>query len=213
MASTARAGHRTRRSTRQPVSMPEFMSPEDTRAWRQARTLADLADLYARWCHGDITARPGEAPGGLPSELRGIAPTLAAVNRAGYVITALHIGHNPHDTPDGLWQARSGVFGFADRDTATRVNRMARNHGFETRVLGPDTVRALRGIEVAMLDGAVTDRLGAVIGRGEMAVRFGACHRVARSALNSAYQVTVVDRAWSDSNALWDALIDEFPTA
>ncbi len=38
------------------------MSRTDRRAWKQARTLAELGELTARWLEGDIASQPGYMP-------------------------------------------------------------------------------------------------------------------------------------------------------
>lgn len=57
--------------------------------WRDARTLADLGELTARWLEGTVGSVPGTVPGCGPDEETGpLVAVLATANRAGFVTSA-----------------------------------------------------------------------------------------------------------------------------
>lgn len=60
------------------------MNRHDRRRWKQARTLADLGELVVAWLNSEIQQTPGHC-GPPDDETIPLIPTLAAVNRAGFV--------------------------------------------------------------------------------------------------------------------------------
>lgn len=68
--------------------------------WEQATTLHDLARLTADWLEGS----PGEHPNGYDrpdDETESLIPTLARVNRAGFLTVNSQPGHEPKVGHDG----------------------------------------------------------------------------------------------------------------
>lgn len=60
------------------------MNRADRQRWASARDLADLGELTALWCTGDIGETPGHC-GGPDAETRPYLRILAAANRRGFV--------------------------------------------------------------------------------------------------------------------------------
>ncbi|MDQ3275031.1 MAG: hypothetical protein M3Q39_08390 [Actinomycetota bacterium] len=100
------------------------MSRADADAWYRARSLADLGELTARWLEGGIGSRPGYQPRCGPDvETRRLIPTLAALNRGGYLTNSSQPGEAPTVGYDGrLWSQRAAVSGFTDRATLDRIH-------------------------------------------------------------------------------------------
>lgn len=91
----------------QTIRLP-WMSRAERTQWRAARTLADLAQLTADWWEGTLRDLPGHNLGHRPHPtLTEHAATLAAVNRAGFLVMAARAGT---EAP----RQRAAVQGFAD---------------------------------------------------------------------------------------------------
>jgi Domain of unknown function (DUF6919) len=87
----------------------------DRRRWAAARDLADLAELTAQWCTGQVGQTPGHA-GGPARETLPYLDLLAAVNRAGFVT-------ENSQAAGPSWTA--WVCGFADEGAAGRLAAVA----------------------------------------------------------------------------------------
>ncbi|WP_157881130.1 DUF6919 domain-containing protein [Streptomyces griseoruber] len=70
-----------------------WMSWSDRRRWRSAHTVADLGELMALWLEGELRSWPGYMPGcGPDEETTHLIPSLAALNRAGFLTIASQPG-------------------------------------------------------------------------------------------------------------------------
>ncbi|MBM0233202.1 hypothetical protein JNW91_15815 [Micromonospora sp. STR1_7] len=86
-----------------------------TLTWDNAKSLAELGELTARWLTGDLDETPTH--GGPPDEETGpLVPLLAAVNRAGFVTDFSQPGEI-----DSGWQQRASVCGYCDDATLDRL--------------------------------------------------------------------------------------------
>lgn len=65
----------------------QWMSPQEEALWANARTLAEVAELVARWLAGEIAFQPGySGPVDVDEDLApGMTAALIAVNRAGFL--------------------------------------------------------------------------------------------------------------------------------
>lgn len=132
-----------------------WMSLADRRAWRSAQTVADLGELMAQWLEGTLASWPGYQPNyGPDEETAPLVPTLAALNRAGF----LTVGSQPGDAGTGfdgkLWEQRAAVEGFvADRVLYYRLLDMARVFDLDVSVSDPATDRHDDPITVTTRDG------------------------------------------------------------
>ena len=170
------------------------MSRADRRAWADARTVADLGQLMARWLEGDLKSWPGNAPGyGPDDETRPLLPSLVAANRAGYVTTNSQPGLDGAGFDGARWRQRAAVDGFVtDPDMLRKLQRAAQKHGLRVSTSGQWTVVTERASEpVTAFGQRVDDRVLRSVWPG--------IHRSAYRAVADAQQVTVLHPVWGPS--------------
>lgn len=170
------------------------MSRADRRAWAEARTVADLSQLMARWLDGDLKSWPGNAPGyGPDDETRSLVPALAAANRAGFLTTCSQPGSDRAGFDGAHWRQRAAVEGLvADADMLRRVQRAAQRHGLRVTTGGQWTgVTDRNGELITVFGQRIDDRIRRSTWPG--------IHRVAYRAVVAAQQVTVVHPVWGPS--------------
>ncbi|MGD6765993.1 DUF6919 domain-containing protein [Streptomyces sp. BH097] len=132
-----------------------WMSLADRRAWRSAKTVADLGELMAQWLEGTLASWPGYQPNyGPDEETAHLVPTLAALNRAGF----LTVGSQPGETGTGAdgrwWEQKAAVEGFVtDRALYYRLLTMAQVFGLDVSVSDPATSTHDEQITVTTRDG------------------------------------------------------------
>jgi len=194
------------------------MSRADRREWEQARTLTELGELTARWLEGDIASQPGYRPNCGPArETTELIPTLAKLNRAGYVT---RLGSQPGLPPtegyDGrLWSQRAAVSGFADDATTARI--LTAVDGTGLRLIGHDTPLRRRlwprwrrpgntAVDVTTAGGRVTNDSGARMSLGDLESCFAELGQEGFAAVRDAIQVTVIDPVWGRDEYLWSVL-------
>lgn len=181
----------------------------DKRRWRDAITLAELGELTAQWLQGDLRYLPGYDADAPDEETAPLIPTLAAVNRAGYVTNCSQPGY---DGPGyrGHWRQRAAVEGFADDAMTDKLRSAAIDAG-----LWFVAARAQRQendhltITVTEWNGRPHTRFGGIRPIDDLRdgwVGYGECSRHAVEALCGAYQVAVVDPVWGRNDVLWAAL-------
>jgi hypothetical protein len=197
----------------------EAMSAGNQAAWRSARTLADLGELTARWLEGDISQHPCYGDG--PDEETGpLIPVLAQLNRAGLLTTYSSPGLAGRGHDGAWWQQRAAVEGFiAGTATARAFVAAARRAGMDVVVHHPDfrprwRWRCGEEIPVTLRDGDEYTWFGQQLSRRDIRARrlgWGICHRDARDAVCSAWQVTVVDPVWGRADELWPVLSRAVP--
>jgi hypothetical protein len=172
------------------------------RRWRQARSLADLGATAADWLEGRV---PGEHPNGYDEpdpETTHLVPTLAALNRTGYVTTDSQPGNAARGF-DGLWwEQKAWVEGFiADAALLDRLARAASAAGAEALV---DSVRP---VMVTTRGGEAHTTGGGKPPRSYMRLCWAEVGREAYTALKRAHRLTIVARDFGSSGErLWPAL-------
>jgi hypothetical protein len=183
------------------------MGRTDRELWGNAQTLRELGELTAQWLEGDIESQVGYAPYVGPSdETQDLIPTLAALNRAGY----LTIGSQPGtEGGDGQtsWMQEASVQGFADDATLARIRAACEDTDLVVRAYrtprhkwpfrgrldkgGPLAYHACGGNQMGLsnvqrcLNGVGDDAFVDV--------------------LNS-WQVAVIDPVWTRNDLLWPTL-------
>jgi len=192
------------------------MSRSDRRAWKQARTLTELGELTARWLEGDIASQPGYMPNcGPDPETTELIPTLAKLNRAGYVTECSQPGMAPTVGYDGrLWSQRAAVSGFADDATAARI--LTAVEGTELVLIAHGTPPRRRwwqwrrpvnpAIVVTSAGYQVSTEFGARMSLGDLEGCLGDLGQEGFTAVRDALQVTVIDPAWGRNDVLWPVL-------
>lgn len=191
------------------------MNRTDRAVWRKATTLPQLGELTAQWLEGTLPSVFGWAPGEGPhDETKPLIPTLAGLNRAGFVTRDSQPGE---DSPwlDGRLQQRAAVEGFADQTTldwltaslvgtryqviATTVVRLADPAG-----LYEDTLNG--GVPVTLADGHRCTWYGRQLTRTYLSqdIAMGDLCRVTCQ-LAASWQVTVFDPKFGP-NTLWPVL-------
>lgn len=209
------------------------MSRRDRGLWRNARSLADLGSLMARWLHGDIASWPGYAPDTGPdpetTDTPGLIDTLAECNRAGFVTIGSQPGQPPTEGWDGaLWEQRAAVDGFAHAPMAARLSDLERHgfvvisyttrrrfaHRFRPSAGFPLPVTASIDPDIVSLHGSravhgrrVATTFGSCLPRGEVEFMWNGIGEAALADILDAWQITVIDPAWG-SNELWKRLAD-----
>ena len=196
------------------------MSRPDRRAWKQARTLAELGELTARWLEGDIASQPGYEPNcGPDPETTELIPSLARLNRAGYVTDCSQPGLPPTEGYDGrLWSQRAAVSGFADNVTLAQIRAAVERtgqlvlitHRAPSRWSGcwlpwrlPDTGMA---VTAAGRGHRVHTEFGARMSLSALEGCFADLGREGFATVRDAHQVTVIDPVWGRDEYLWSAL-------
>jgi len=91
--------------------------------WSQAQSVADLCELTARWCEGELVYHPNGYNLGPDPETLLMAGELAALNRAGMLTFNSQAGESYDYGEWGSW-----VAAFTDEATATRIQQAAPPH-------------------------------------------------------------------------------------
>lgn len=153
-----------------------WMSRADRRAWKSAKTVADLGELMARWLEGEIASRPGYQPRfGPDEETAHIVPTLAALCRAGYVTTQSQPGLAGTGV-DGLWWEQRAAVELVVTDAALlqRLFLAASEAGMVVRLNDHRRGAGLQEspVVVTTRDGEAITAFGGRIGRADMAIQW-----------------------------------------
>ncbi|HEV2343473.1 MAG TPA: hypothetical protein VGS97_05215 [Actinocrinis sp.] len=191
---------------RRPRSL--IRAPFERRLWQHAVSLADLGELTARWLEGRIGYHPSY--GAPHPETLPLVPVLAQLNRSGFITISSQPGHDERAGFDGaLWAQRPAVEGITDTATASRLCAAAVNTGLHV-VSAPAAASFEQVVGKAF---TVTTRAGephAVFGpatwSGVLDLFFNCQQPALRAALRAAWQVTITDPAWSESDLLWRTL-------
>lgn len=165
------------------------MDTASRRAWEQARTLADIGTLMARWITGDLKSQPGYQPGcGPEAETRELLAPLVAANRAGYVTTDSQPGLHSDDRGETLRQ-RAAVCGFVDSaDVLRRLKQAASREG----LIFLDGRRNPPWEIVTTVDGQPFTAFGDPLPVRSISGQWPGLHRQAHKALAKAWQVALV---------------------
>lgn len=194
------------------------MNPADRKRWAAARTLAGIGALTALWLEGAITSQPayadpapGEDPGPDP-ETRGLVPVLAACNRAGFVTSCSQPGEITGST-GWPWKQRAAVEGFADGAALTRLRAAVAGTSVILTAQKPRRWRCSYSHAVPVSAGGASGRtrtsFGVCLSRRHLAdswTGYGVCHRDGVKALQTAWQVALIDPEWGRNDLLWPLL-------
>ncbi len=191
--------------------------------WRNARTLADLADLRAVQLARQLNRRLDYSPTHVS-----MYATLVALGRAGVVVVDARPGTSTDDGP-GLepMETRACVTGFADTATkdwldnllyyagkAPGTTKYELTHVFELygpgsleydQSGGDDSYRNRGRAWVERIDGKPTARIGGQMDAGQVYRTFPTRRSVQRE-LREAWQITICAPTWGDSRMFVDLL-------
>lgn len=180
----------------------------DRTQWRAARTLPALAELTAHWLEGTLGFQPGydESGCGPDEETTKLVPTLALLNRAGWLTDCSQPGYIV-----GVDEQRAACTGFLDWHLANQVARIADNADLITIVTSVDQRWWVRhdhspGIAVSREFGKPTTMFGRRPHRRDVALRYRGCHPAAKAAVAAATNLTVIDPVWGRNDVLWPML-------
>jgi hypothetical protein len=166
------------------------------RHWKDAKTVADLGQLMADWLEGRIPSRPGYYGSRPDPETSPILPTLVAACRAGFITDNSQPGCDERGADGARWQQRAAVTGWvADPHLFNRLLGAARDSGL--------IVVGGRAVTVTTRDGKPYTAFGETISRRHVKTMWDGVGRSAMADVLAARQVTIVDRAWGESDRLW----------
>jgi len=178
----------------------------DLTPWSACRTLADLADVTARWLQGELTYFPGHNNPSEPplDETKSLIQVLVSLNRAGYVTTNSQPGQSM--TRDGNAQ-RAFVRGYCSEDTFKRID--AAIYGTELIALPrPPGMYHLCPVPVTTVNGQNFTWGGMSSGESDAIAREfgGALSDAMVQVLANCWLVDVLDPVWGRTNLLWSKL-------
>jgi hypothetical protein len=189
----------------------------DRERWRTATTLPALGELYAEFLEGHLPDAPGWYGSGPDPETEPLVPTLAALNRAGYVTVESQPGdYASSPRGDRVWRQRAGVEGFADSLTLEWLAAALAGTDYlmivqTTQARGgsadPREINLNQGIAVTTRNGQPVTWYGRQLTRRFMRAELFGRHLcgAALDILAAAWHVTIVDPVW-DRNTLWPVL-------
>lgn len=193
----------------------------DARLWRRVECLEDVGELTARWLEGDIGTCPGYY-GRPDEETEELIPTLAALNRSGFVTIGSQPGKGPTrgawEEPEmRWWWQRAAVDGLAQPEIADRIQEASAASGLLV-------VRHERAGWRRSWDDAVTvtasgpdetpepgfqavehTSFGTHLSRRDLSTCLGDASVYA----GDVPQVTVIDPQWCRNSLLWPVLTEE----
>lgn len=183
------------------------MGRADRELWANAKSLRDLGELTARWLEGDIESQVGYAPYVGPSdETQDLIPTLAALNRAGY----LTIGSQPGTEGDNgqtSWMQQASVQGFADDAVLERIRNACESTSLVVRAYQtPKRKWPFRGRLDKGGPLALTAWGGNQMGLSDVQCCLNGVGDEAWDEVTSAWQVAVIDPVWTRNDVLWSTL-------
>jgi hypothetical protein len=185
------------------------MSRADRALWESCRTLDDLGKVTALWLEGRIGSRPGYQPRcGPDEETTDLIPTLALLNRAGFVTAASRPGVDHLVGIGGrIVRQRAAVEGFTGEANLYALHEALRGTRFRMHVISPDSVNpvAWDGVPVTTFGGQPFTAFGRLMDYSDIELAFDTCTDTMLSQLWHARQVTIYDPQWG-SNDLWPAL-------
>lgn len=171
------------------------MSRKDRDAWASATSVADLGQLTARWLEGGIKHQPGYLDTKPAPETRTLIPTLARLNRAGFLTTDSQPGHRGRTS-----EQRAAVHGFiADQGLFVRLRTAVNSAGLWVATGRQVAVTTVRGEEFTWFGGALP--------QCDLEFLWGpAVGGSAFAELRRARQVAFIDPTYGDSGRLWQTL-------
>lgn len=188
------------------------MSRADQQIWQSAATLSDLGELTALWLEGRIASQPDYSPGyGPDPETEELIPVLAAANRCGFVTTSSQPGEDGPGYDGAHWRQRAAVEGFADDPTLQRLWAWMATVAPDVKVMWSKPRRRKFDysacVTVSEREGRHVTGFGTVLSASQIEFAYGDdCSPAAVTALQDAWQVTIVDPEWGRNDRLWPAL-------
>lgn len=169
--------------------------------WKEARTLADLGKLTARWLEGAITYQPGYIGGPSP-ETGPLIPHLAAYNRAGLFTTCSQPGT---ESLTGGAQ-RAWVSAFCAETALDAIVTHAARSGLITLCAAPGKDSLLE-LEVTHYGGMAITYAVPMADEYIDAYYADDCPG-ALDAIKTAWRIDVIDPVWGRNSVLWNCLAD-----
>lgn len=187
-----------------------WMSRTDRRAWKSARTLADLGQLTADWLEGRLGSQPGYMPNcGPDEETAELVPSLAALNRAGFTTTCSQPGLAEIGYDGAWWTQHAAVEGYlTDRALFQRILDAAEALAHTVVVDDPSTGRCDEVVVVTHRDGEPYTAFGARPGPRDMRNLYGVLDPEAHRELDGAIHLAVIAPYYGPAShrALWRSL-------
>jgi hypothetical protein len=185
----------------------------DRRRWREAASMEDLCALTASWLSGEIGSQPGYyGRVDVDDDLApGMATTLIALNRMGFLTRQSQAGH---DGPGGYagdddvhWTACAAIEGFASPEIAEKLQAALAGTRFEIRVENSRLPDApfVQGQVVAHVEGSPNTWFGGRLRAEEIGFEFEGTSAAAVAAVQETLQVTIQDPT-PGPNDLWTHL-------
>lgn len=194
----------------------QYLADADT--WWAATTLPELAALTADWLEGHVLYLPAYGAASPDPETRGLIPTLAAANRAGFMTGCSQPGHEPTVGYDGwTWQQAAAVTGFCDQDTALSLYRTFMAAGLTVMIWQPGS--RVRGrdhdIEATIREnpesgeGWVNTVFGPPRSRRELRQTYrGDLNPTAVKTLQNSWQVIIAETEYGRNDRVWPLLVE-----
>jgi len=183
------------------------MKRADRKRWTTAASVPELGELTAMWLEGKI-GHPGYY-GGPDDETLPHVPTLAAINRAGFVTYGSQPGVAETGFDGAWWEQRAAVEGFATRAMAERLGEVVARDDllFICDLACAYGTSHDRAIPVSKRETEPTCSFGCRFsGRAISEEVFGGLTGPAIQRLGGAIQVTIVDPEWGRNDRLWERL-------
>ncbi|MET8168868.1 hypothetical protein ABZT34_32235 [Streptomyces sp. NPDC005329] len=187
-----------------------WMSWNDRRRWRSARTVADLGELMALWLEGEVKSWPGYMPRcGPDEETAHLIPSLVSLNRAGFLTIASQPGEAVTGHDGCWWEQRAAVEGFvSDRTLYYRLLEAADAAGLRIAVDDGQTGVHDPAITVTTVDGKPYTRFGGPLSYRDMRTIWSVIREPAFLALADAVRVTIAapEPGSAGERELWPVL-------
>ncbi|MGZ0231132.1 DUF6919 domain-containing protein [Streptomyces sp. CPS1] len=179
---------------------------QDRRRWAAAQTLPEMAQLMALWVEGELTMWPGYDDGAA-EETAALIPTLAAVNRGGFLTDQSQPGC---DGPgfDGLrWQQRAAVTGLvSDEHLLTQLRRAGEAAGVTVLISHPRLLPQGQGATGTIRGGQPYTHFGQYMPPDVLRQVWRGISRPAMAEVLDAWQVCLIDPDFARNDRLWLAL-------
>lgn len=173
-------------------------------AWRDARTIADIGQVMARWLAGEVRGWSGHGDG-VDSETGPLLPTLVALNRAGVVTTNSQPGEVGAGYDGAHWRQKAFLAAVVD-DRNPLLGRLIRS----AETAGMTVLRGNRYPGLTVLtdrDGEPQMALAGSVPRNHLAREWSCLDRQGLKELRDHGAVLhIVDPVWGRDDRLWPAL-------
>ena len=180
----------------------DHQQDEAARAWREARSFAELCELGARFLEGELPFFPGWGAPEPDEETDDLVSLLAAANRAGFLTLASQRGAPDEPGADGRTERRRAfVCGFAEEATARTLEQLTAGGELEVAREGQDLTLGLRDEDAFLV-------VGSEAASRELEIFAEQIQGDALNSLRDARYVCLADRAWSRDDRLWPRLAE-----